>query len=50
MRVELVQPIGELVRGQARKYGDKPFLIAGDRSESYADYDSRTEEAADRRG
>ena len=46
MRVELVQPIGELVRSQAREFGDKPFLIAGRRSESYADYDSRTDRIA----
>jgi long-chain acyl-CoA synthetase len=46
VRTELIGSIGDMVRKQARIYGNKPLWIQGDRVRTYQEYDERTDRLA----
>jgi long-chain acyl-CoA synthetase len=46
MKTQFIGSIGDMVRQQARTYGDKHMLIQGDRVRTYRQYDERTDRLA----
>jgi len=46
VNLEIVQPIGDLVRRRARTFGDKLLYVTEGRAVTYAEYDRRTDSIA----